>query len=145
MRGSAGSPARAWLFAPSTAVVVALLVGLSASPATAEAGPRADCLQTEEALTYWRAVREEVSGNELPADELALELIDCLGASNAELRDRIGYEVLTYWLRGDHVSDDTRRSLLTALSANVQNASAERITNCSRAASMSCEASNRAY
>lgn len=97
------------LFAPT-------LASTDAAPST-----QVDCLDTDEALAYWRPIREQVSENESPADELALQLVDCLGSPHPELRDRIGYEVLTYWLRGEHVSNETRRALLTTLSANVRN------------------------
>lgn len=105
-----------------------IFTALGSTPATgATNGLRGqvDCLQTAEALEYWRPVREQVSENELPADELALELVDCLGSPEPELRDRIGYEVLTYWLRGEHVTDETRHSLLTTLTTNLRNPSSD--------------------
>jgi len=48
-----------------------------------------------------------------------MELVSCLGSPNPELRDQIGYELFTHWLREDKLTDASRRSLLTELSANL--------------------------
>ena len=85
-------------------------------PAVAAEPPADACADAAIALPYWRSVREAiVAGDEVPADALAVNLAVCLGSPDPELRDRIGYEVLTYWLRNDKLSDDTRRSLLEDL------------------------------
>jgi hypothetical protein len=84
-----------------------------------------DCLDTNAALGYWRPIREAAATEELAADELAIELISCLGSPNRELRDRIGYELFTYWLRRDKLSDATRRRLLIELSAHIADTSDE--------------------
>ncbi len=103
------------------------------TPAGALAAGSVDCVRTEEALAYWRPVRERAGGEGLPAeglasdalvaDALAVELLSCLGSPDPELRDRIGYELYTYWLRGEHLSDETRRTLLDRLTANVRDGS----------------------
>ncbi len=79
-----------------------------------------DCLDTETALEYWRPIRELVSQDGMPADELAPELVSCLGSMDPELRDRIGYELFAYWLRQEQLDDQTRRGLLDSLSGRLQ-------------------------
>lgn len=76
-----------------------------------------DCLDTETALEYWRPIREQAPTSESPADGLAIELLGCLASVNKELRDQIGYELFTYWLRGEKLSDETRRVLLGELTS----------------------------
>jgi len=78
-----------------------------------------DCLDTEAALEYWRPVREQAAEDSMPADELAPELVPCLGSPDPELRDSIGYELFTYWLRQEQLSDQTRRGLLETLSTKL--------------------------
>ena len=79
-----------------------------------------NCHDTDAALNYWRPIRNDP---QLPGDETdlrALEVVSCLGSPNAELRDRIAYELLTTWLRGGKLRDDTRSHLLHSLSENLQ-------------------------
>ncbi|MGI9262927.1 MAG: DUF2785 domain-containing protein [Woeseiaceae bacterium] len=78
-----------------------------------------DCLETDAALAYWRPLREQAAETELPADTLSLELVSCLASPNAELRDRIGYELFTYWLRQEKLSDEIRWTLVLKLSDNL--------------------------
>lgn len=82
-----------------------------------------DCLNTDAALEYWWPIREQAATADLPADDLAIELISCLGSPNPELRDGMGYELFTYWLREKKLSDETRMSLLDELSARMSNSS----------------------
>lgn len=96
---------------PLTLAIAGLLV--ASMPALA-AG--VDCLDTGPALSYWRPIREAASTSEQPTDQLAMELVACLGSPDRELRDRIAYELYTYWLRGDKLTDSTRRHLLIELS-----------------------------
>ena len=91
-----------------------LLILLAASTSAA-----VECGNVDEALEYWRPIREQAEDNALPADKLAIEFLPCLGSENAELRDRIGYELLTYWLRNDKLTDETRLSLATSLQSNL--------------------------
>jgi len=97
-------------------ILVTAVALLNGAPAVA-AG--VDCLDTETALAYWRPIRDAAGTVAQPTDELARELVDCLGSPNPELRDRIGYELFTYWLRGDNLSDTTRRDLLIELSTHL--------------------------
>lgn len=76
-----------------------------------------DCLDTNVALDYWRPIKEKSSSPDLPRDALAIELVSCLASPDAELRDQIGYELFTLWLRDDRLSDATRTTLLLQLSA----------------------------
>ena len=62
-----------------------------------------ECNDNSETLEYWRTVREAAA--DAPANSLLLVLADCLQSANPELRDRIAYEVITYWLRNKRVSD----------------------------------------
>lgn len=101
-----------------TVALLALLVPFSSSDASG-----VDCLDTDAALEYWRPIREQATTNELPANELAIELVSCLGSPDPELRDRIGYELFTHWLRQEKLSDETRSRLLVELSANLGNQS----------------------
>ncbi len=97
---------------------VLFFVGLGMMLTVASPRPAAatDCLDTEAALKYWQPLREQATSTALPADELALELVSCLGSPNPELRDRIGYELYTDWLRNEKLTDATRRALLNELS-----------------------------
>lgn len=78
-----------------------------------------DCGETDKALAYWRPIREQAADADLPADSLAADLVSCLGSANPELRDRIGYELFTYWLRQEKLSNGARHSLLAALHGNL--------------------------
>ena len=76
-----------------------------------------DCLDSEAALDYWRPIKEQAATSDEPADPLAIELIACLSSPVPELRDQIGYELFTLWLRNDRLTDETRGTLLTELRA----------------------------
>jgi hypothetical protein len=102
---------RNFLFTFAFAVLTAVLTGFTQSALAIEK----DCHKTEAALEYWRPVREDPSATGTPADELAIELVSCLGSPDPELRDRIAYELFTAWLRGEMLSDETRRTLVTEL------------------------------
>ena len=77
------------------------------------------CEPAEDALDYWRAVK----GGQVPEgkslDELALELEACLGSPDPELRDGMGYELFTGWLRGNSLSEETKHQLFENLSDNL--------------------------
>ena len=98
-------------------VLGAIVMVAAGSPVVAATG---DCSDAEKALEYWRPVREAVvAGEDQPVNQLAVELVPCLGSPDSELRDRIGYELLTYWLRSGNLTDETRRALLTSLSERI--------------------------
>ncbi len=103
------------VFAASTAICL-----LQYFPAASAAD--IDCLDTVTALEYWRPIREQAPTADVPADRLALELLPCLGSPNPELRDQIGYELFTSWLRSEKITDDTRRALLVDLSVTMSTA-----------------------
>jgi hypothetical protein len=96
---------------PIAIAAVLLIVGARVDAATV------DCLDSEAALNYWRPIPEQMRTSEEPPDSLALELIPCLGSPAPELRDQIAYELFTYWLRNDRLTDETQRTLLVELSA----------------------------
>lgn len=75
-----------------------------------------DCLDSVAALDYWRPIQQRAATSDKPPDPLAIELISCLSSPVAELRDQIGYELFTSWLRNDRLSDETRATLLVRLS-----------------------------
>lgn len=64
------------------------------------------CENNQTNLEYWREIRQSVVDKDVGINpsELAPKLAACLSSSNAELRDRIGYEVLTYWMRSKALS-----------------------------------------
>ena len=100
----------------------ALLTFLIAAPPLALAAAP-DCLETIEALEYWRPVRAQAENPDLPADSLARELVACLASPAPELRDGTAYELYALWLRNDRLSDDTRRLLLNELSSRLSDPS----------------------
>jgi hypothetical protein len=84
-----------------------------------------DCLHEETALNYWRPIRASIDDESHEPNQLATELVSCLGSPNSELRDTIGYELFTYWLRNDVLSSQTKANLINTLSANIQLSSSE--------------------
>lgn len=99
------------------AIATGCLLGL---PAPAQDAPPADCADTAAALAYWRPVHENASASAQPADALALSLVACLGAPDPALRDSIAYELFTYWLRQEKLTDATRQHLSEALTARLR-------------------------
>ncbi len=73
------------------------------------------CGSTAESVEYWRSVRRAPDG--VDGNRHALRLADCLESRDPELRDRIAYEVLTYWLRGDRLDRATTDGLHAKLLA----------------------------
>ena len=71
------------------------------------------CGTDGETLAYWEAVKAQAAT--APADELAGNLFACLGSPDPALRDGVGYELFTYWLREQKLSDESRRELLRRL------------------------------
>lgn len=100
------------------------IVGLhSYSPAFSQVGAQTvDCLDTSAALTFWRPIREAVragGANSADAERYTLALLECLASPDSELRDRIAYEVLTFWLRSEALSAATQQQVLTHLQTNL--------------------------
>lgn len=83
-----------------------------------------DCTDSSAALEFWRPIKNQPDTAPISADELALELLSCLGSPNPELRDEIGYELYTYWLRAGFLKDSTRQRLLIDLSTAMLHSSA---------------------
>ena len=92
-----------------------LILGLASVTVAGQGTASDNCMDTDAALEYWRPIRAAAGESGQPADALALELVACLGSQDSELRDRIGYELLSYWLRRDRLTDETRRQLLAEL------------------------------
>jgi len=78
-----------------------------------------DCSDSEAALEFWRPIRAAASDDNYSANELAPALVECLGSENSELRDGIGYELFTYWLRNEKLSSESKLDLLNSLSENL--------------------------
>lgn len=95
-------------------------------PWTTAAAAGIDCLNTNEALDYWRPIRAVPAATPSTVDELALELISCLGSPDPELRDQVGYELYVKWLRNDHLADETRVRLLGELSKRINETANDR-------------------
>ena len=93
-----------------------------------------DCRDTKAALGYWQPIHEKAATEDLPADELALELLGCLGSPEPRLRDGTGYELYAYWLRNEKLSDATRGVLLVDLSDLLSNPAPEAVLSRSFAA-----------
>jgi len=98
------------------AVLTAILLAQGITTARAA---DTDCTNTDAALEYWRPIRQQAPDIEEPADNLAIALLPCLASPDPELRDQIGYELFTYWLRGEKLTVNTRRTLLRELSTTM--------------------------
>jgi hypothetical protein len=97
----------------------AALLAILLSPFSAGLAAGNDCIDSQTALERWRPIREGITEPGGNANELALELVPCLGSPDPELRDRIGYELFAFWLRQEQLSDATRALLLDDLSARL--------------------------
>ncbi len=75
--------------------------------------PVTGCAADDESLARWRAVRAAPDDGD--PNVLALPLAECLASANAELRDRIAYELLTYWLREGRITPATAEDLRSRL------------------------------
>ncbi|GJM12754.1 MAG: hypothetical protein DHS20C12_11570 [Pseudohongiella sp.] len=76
-------------------------------------------MAAESALEFWRPIRETIRENQANPNELVFDLLACLSSPNSELRDSIAYEMLTYWLRNEALSEESRISVLQLLSLNL--------------------------
>ncbi len=90
------------------------------SSAVSSQSIESSCLNTQSALDYWRPIRATADSPEHSANQLSRELVSCLNSANSELRDGIGYELFTYWLRNDKLSTESKTILLQSLSSNLQ-------------------------
>jgi hypothetical protein len=96
-------------------MVALLLVCAWALPAAAACPPAQYDLPRLRALKAGGfAVEDDAARN-----ALARALVDCLSASDPELRDGIGFEAYFAWLRADRIDLATRRDLLQRLLARL--------------------------
>lgn len=79
------------------------------------------CLGDEAALAAFRAGKASgfAEADASARNARALALLDCLGDPDPDIRDGLAYEALTAWLRGALLDTDTRRAMLTRLSATL--------------------------
>ena len=84
--------------------LVLFMLVLSFGQSTAAETAHVACENDQSSIEYWRKVRENAAAEN--ANSLALSLAECLRSPNAELRDRIAYEVLTYWMRKDRLDPE---------------------------------------
>ncbi|WOJ94819.1 DUF2785 domain-containing protein [Congregibacter variabilis] len=75
--------------------------------------PRDACHDVEDPQRYWLEVR--ANAKTADADTIAPLLADCLRSSDPVLRDRVAYEVLTYWIRQNEISSPVMRALVFRL------------------------------
>lgn len=101
-------------------VIVSLAAIILSSSFSVASAAGVDCLDTSEALAYWRPIRQAPEASSSSVDALALELISCLGSPDPELRDQVAYELYVEWLRSDRLSDATRQALLADLSSRLR-------------------------
>ncbi len=95
---------------------VLILATLLCRPLLADTDAHAEssaCIDDDATIHYWREIRK--TADSADADSLALALADCLASPNPELRDRIGYEVLAYWLRNGRLSARVSQTLYNRL------------------------------
>ena len=89
-------------------------------PVQTMAQPDANCAASESNLAWWREIANNVSEPRINADALAYDLFPCLGSTNSELRDSLGYGLYTHWLRNDSLSLETKTVLAQQLSENLE-------------------------
>jgi len=70
-----------------------------------------------------------MTSGDYAAAQLAPALISCLGSENSELRDSIGYELFSYWLRNDALPRQSKIDLLHVLALNMQQGGDEQALN----------------
>jgi len=75
------------------------------------------CENTNDNINYWRKVRK--TADTVNANDYVISLASCLASPNPELRDKIGYEVLTYWLRNDKLEENQINELKQKLLTNL--------------------------
>ncbi len=99
------------------AVLVSLVL-LLAAPAL-----RADCLAIDGGRGGLLALKSDAFSvdDDARRQQLALQLVDCLGSADPELRDGVAFEALSTWMRADQLEVSTlqalRRQLLERLQA----------------------------
>ncbi|MBT3532193.1 MAG: DUF2785 domain-containing protein [Gammaproteobacteria bacterium] len=110
----------------SNTSVYKLLLGLLScscllwASAASSQSDQSSCLDTAAALDYWRPIHATADNENHATNQLARELIHCLGSADSELRDGISYDLLTYWLRSEKISTETSSFLLQTLSPNLE-------------------------
>lgn len=94
-------------------LVLSLALTSSLSPNRASAACSPGGLQRSE-LVALRAAKWQVP-DDARRQQLALGLVDCLAEPDPVLRDEIGFEALSAWMRGEKLTPATVQSLRTTL------------------------------
>jgi len=74
------------------------------------------CTNGASDVSKWQTVKDAPEQSGPLADRLVNDLLPCLAALDPDLRDGLAYELLTSWLRGGHLSNQSRRKMLGELS-----------------------------
>jgi|GEM_PF-487682 len=78
------------------------------------------CPNTPENLNYWKSIHESQTRDPAIHDDLAEQLLPCLGSPNPILRDSYAYSLFTHWLRSNQLSMAKRHDLSSQLTENLQ-------------------------
>jgi hypothetical protein len=112
-------------------LMTAAMVASSSAPRAADAGAAAQAMLAHD-KDYWRAVikKEYAVPSDEPMPVLLAELTRALGSADPEVRDQIGYSILSAWIyRQRVVPVELRRTMLTELTANMKKGIGERDTD----------------
>lgn len=96
------------------------LAGAALLAASGAAGASASiCLGSADVLAAFARTKAQgfAIDNAATRQSRALQLIDCLGDPDPEVRDGLAYEALQTWMRADALDEATRRTLLQRLSS----------------------------
>jgi YD repeat-containing protein len=102
--------------------VIGALVGLIVLGWTARGQPGAECGKGSVDKAFWQSIKN--SSYSVPsgqnANALARVLVGCLASPDPELRDALGYEIFSRWIRGGVISNTGLRELANTLGANLK-------------------------
>jgi Protein of unknown function (DUF2785) len=111
--------------------VLGVVIGFVMIGWLARAQPSAECGKGSVDKAFWQGIKS--NGFSVPAgqnaDALARVLTGCLASSDPELRDALGFEIFSRWIRGGTISNAGLRALAGTLGANLQQGIGERDTD----------------
>jgi hypothetical protein len=101
--------------------VIGVVLGFVLVGWLARAQTSADCGKGSVDKAFWQGIKN--NGFSVPsgqsADVLARVLVGCLASSDPELRDGLGFEIFSRWIRGGTISNAGLRELARTLGANL--------------------------